>query len=206
VSILSSFPRGRHLDDTAIAELWCARATAGPPDGSLPEAAHIETCGTCRARYDAYVDWLSDARVDALGEADDIFTAERFGAQQAHILRRLETLERPARVIAFPRFPRSVTASRRGPHRWIAAAAAASFIVGLGAGELLDFRRTLRVATPADLAPVTHTARGGLQPINLSSDDMLLYDSEAVSAEPAVEALHALDALTPRLRDLDQAR
>ena len=45
------------------------------------------------------------SRDDALAEADDVFPAERLAAQQAQILRRLEALERPARVIAFPKLP-----------------------------------------------------------------------------------------------------
>jgi hypothetical protein len=222
VSILDSLGRRRHLDDIALAELWCSRVAAGtgspasldpiPDEASLTDAAHVDACGPCRARYDALADWLVDTRADAIAEADDVFPPERLATQQAQILRRLETLERPARVIAFPRPSQPMTVPRHGPQRWIAAGVAAGLIVGLGAGELLDFRRSMRIAAPAghltgqNVAPVGQTARGVLQPVSLSSDDMFLYDSEAASTSPRVEALQALDALTPRVRDVDQAR
>jgi hypothetical protein len=221
VFIRSSLNRPHHLDDDAIAALWSARAAAttdgeawteGPAtlDGVRDES-HLQGCVQCRARYDAFADWLSDARVEAIGEADDIFSADRLAAQQAQILRRLETLGRPARVIAFPRFSGSVAVDRRGPERWIAAAAAAGLIVGLGAGELLDIRRSMGGTasthlTGQVLSPVGQAARGALQPVVLSSDDAFLYDVDATSTSPRVEALQALDALTPRVRDVDQAR
>jgi hypothetical protein len=216
VSILSSLGRRRHLDDNAIAELWCARVAASesdpPTDASEADAAHVASCAQCRARYESLGEWLADTRADAIGEADELFPPERLGNQQAQILRRLEALERPARVIAFPRVSQPTAVSRRGPQRWIAAGAAAGLIVGLGFGELRDIRRSVRVAAPSNhlanqnLSPVSQTARGGVQTVSVSSDDMFLYDSEAASTSPSVEALQALDALTPRVRDLDQDR
>jgi hypothetical protein len=223
VSILSSLGRRRHLDDDAIAALWCDCGGADSDSPSLPaldhsngssrsDAAHVATCGQCRARYEALADWLEDTRDDAIGEADDLFPPERLASQQAQILRRLQALERPARVIAFPRFSQRATVSRRGPQRWVAAGLAAGLILGLGAGELLDLRRSMRITPPAgrvavqELAPISQAARGSVQPASSVSDDMFLYDAEAVSTSPRVEALQALDALTPRVRDVDQAR
>lgn len=212
MSILRSLGRRRHLhlNDDAIAGLWCERATA---DGTVaiagPDAGHLEACAPCRARYEAFADWLADARVDALGEAEEVFPADRLAMQQSQILRRLEALDRPARVIAFPRFSQPVTTIRRGPQRWIAAAAAAGLIVGLGAGQLLDVSRSLGGAARASRLADDRLAAGQsarVQPVSLESDDVLLYDAEAVGTSPRVEALQALDALTPRLLDLDQAR
>lgn len=214
--ILSPLPRRRHLDDDAIAALWSSRVAAsevssGPASASADEEAHLRSCAECRARYDAFADWLDDARAEAIDEADEIFSAERLAAQQTQILRRLETLERPGRVLAFPRFRHSGTSVRRGPQRWIAAAAVAGLIVGVGAGELLDFRRSMGGASAGHLGsqplPLGQSARGTLQPVAFSSEDLFLYDdSDAASTSPSVEALQALDALTPRVRDLDQAR
>lgn len=214
--ILSPLPRRRHLDDDAIAALWSSRVAAtevssGPPSASANEEAHLRSCAECRSRYDAFAGWLDDARAEAIDEADEIFSAERLGAQQTQILRRLETLERPGRVLAFPRFRHSGTSVRRGPQRWIAAAAVAGLIVGVGAGELLDFRRSMSGAAAGHLGsqplPLGQSARGTLQPVAFSSEDLFLYDdSDAASTTPSVEALQALDALTPRVRDLDQAR
>ncbi len=215
VSILSPLHTRRHLDDRAIAALWSARATGVAGDaldnGSTGDA-HVGECPQCRARYDAFAGWLSDNRAEAIAEAEAVFPAERLAVQHAQILRRLGALERPARVIAFPRFSQGAIAVRRGPQRWIAAAAAAGLIVGLGAGELRDFRRTMRRSAPAGylsgpLAPVTQTAVvGALQPVALTSDDAFLYESEEASTSSRVEPLHALDALTPLVRDMDRVR
>jgi len=212
VSILSPLLTRRHLDDRAIAALWSARTAGSPPGSRSTGDAHVGECTQCRARYDAFADWLADARADAIGEAEEVFPPERLAAQHAQILRRLEALDRPARVIAFPRFSQGTVAARRGPQRWIAAAAAAGLIVGLGAGELRDFRRTMRRGAPAGYlsgpprSPVTQTAVGALQPVVLTADDAFLYDSEEASTSSRVEALHALDALTPLVRDMDRGR
>jgi hypothetical protein len=204
VSLLSALGRPRHLDDTAFSELWAAAAAGGEVTASTPDADHLESCAACQARYEAFTDWLADARGDAIAAADEVFPAERLAVQHSQVLRRLEALERPARVIAFPKYARPVAATR-GPQRWIAAAAAAGLIVGLGAGELLDFRRSsrLRPLPTAETESVGQSARGAVQPISLNSDDALLYDADL---SPRVEALQALDAITPRPRDLEQPR
>ncbi len=72
---------------------------------------HLASCAQCRARYSAFTDWLDRIHDDAVGEADEAFPPERLAAQQAQVMRRLEALERPARVIAFPRFARPVTST-----------------------------------------------------------------------------------------------
>jgi hypothetical protein len=204
VSLLSALGRRRHLDDTAFSELWSATAVGGVATAAATDAEHLENCAACRARYDAFTDWLADARGDAIAAADEVFPAERLAAQQSQIMRRLEALERPARVIAFPKFAQPVATTRSGPQRWIAAAAAAGLIVGLGAGELLDFRRTPRLHPAlAEAKPVSPAAGGSVQPVSLNSDDALLYDA---NPSPRVEALQALDAITPRVLDLEQSR
>ncbi len=90
-----------------------------------------------------------------MGEAEEAFPAERLAAQQAQVMRRLEALERPARVIAFPRFARPVTSTQGHAQRWVAAAAAAGLVIGLAAGQFVDVRRMF---TPARIAP-TQTER-----------------------------------------------
>jgi hypothetical protein len=217
VSILSPLTRQRHLGDDAIAALWSARVAGatGEITDSAPasDEAHLLSCAQCQSRYEAFDGWLAGARAEAIDEANEIFSSERLAAQQAQILRRLESLERPGRVLAFPRFRQSAPVVRRGPQRWIAAAAVAGLIVGLGAGELLDFRRSLhRGATASRLGgpavpALGQSARGTLQSAGLNLDEAVLFDdSDAASTSPSVEALQALDALTPRVRDLDQAR
>ncbi len=67
--------------------------------------------------------------------ADAVFPPEQLAAQQAQILRRLEQLDEPARVISFPRFGRRVHDSGAGGRRvavsWVAVAAAAGLVVGV---------------------------------------------------------------------------
>ncbi len=208
MSILDALGRQQHLDDNALADVWSTRL-AGDAIGVHAADAHLGACGACQARYDALTDWLDGLRADAVDEADALFPPDRLAAQQAQIFRRLEALERPARVIAFPRFSQPTAVVRRGPQRWIAAAAAAGLIVGLGAGELLDFHRSVSTTAathPAVEAPIAQSARGGIQPVSFTFDDSLLYDNEAAITAPRVEALQALDALTPRVRDVDVER
>jgi hypothetical protein len=214
VSILDRLARAaniRHLSDDAIAELW-TQQLAGMDQISSEnlDAVHLADCAQCRARFDDLSAWLTGLRDEANAEADDAFPPERLAIQQAQILRRLEALDRPARVIAFPRFAQPTVAVRRGPQRWVAAGLAAGVIVGLAAGQLLDVSRAIqRRQTQQPSAPTVarlSQGQGSVQPISASADDAFLYDVEAASTAPGVEALQALDALTPRVRDVDQAR
>jgi hypothetical protein len=202
VSILDRIV-SRHLDDSALARIWSESSTG---DGKIQDA-HLAECAQCRARFAAFENWLSDLHDVGVGEANDAFPPERLASQQAHILRRLEALERPARVIAFPRFGRPAAVSHGAPQRWIAAAAAAGLIVGLAAGQLLDLRRSLGRSVTVheiDVAQTDARNRNRVQPMAaamLASDDsILLYD---ISTAPSIPELQPLDAITPRMRDTD---
>jgi hypothetical protein len=206
VSILNRLSLRRHLDDAALAAIWTERAAPG--GGGSAEAAHLDACVDCRARYAAFAAWLDDLRFEARAEADQAFPPDRLALQQLQITRRLEALERPARVIPFPRFARPIASEHSGPRRWIAVAAAAGLIVGLGVGQMLDLRHTLgRTATFSEpgsrtIARNTPAEGPGLQPVSLSSDESLMSEAEA----SLPRGLEALDALTPRARDYDQPR
>ena len=185
-------------------EVWAA-AQAELNAGSHP---HIASCAPCRSRYAALTAWADGLRADAFAEADEIFTPERLAAQQGQIFRRLEAMERPARVIAFPRFGRPVTSNRSNAQRWIGAAAAAGLFVGLAAGQIMDLRwPTGRgAADPGPIAQTSQSARttGGVTPVSVSlSDEELFYNPDARSS---ASPLDAIDAITPRTRDLDLPR
>jgi hypothetical protein len=187
-----------HLSARELADLW-------PHGGSHP---HVTGCGACRAEYDALAQVFLAAR-DASDEADEHFTPERLAAQQAHILRRLENAERPARVLPFPLSSRPFPNARTGARRWIAAAAAAGLLTGIIAGRALEF------GNPWRTRPATQTqtlASRGRPPVLSSTptagvnDERLLGEIEAALVEPRVDELRALDALTPRAREASLGR
>ena len=137
MSLLNRLRLSAHLDDAALAAIWT--------DGR-PSHPHLSNCAACRTRFAEFSAWLENMRVDTTTEADEHFSAERLVAQQAQIFRRLEAAERPARVIAFPKYTQPLTSRTSHASRWIAAAAAAGLIVGVGVGQLMDLRHSLTVA------------------------------------------------------------
>jgi len=212
VSILNRLIPNRHLDDAALAEIWTASAASGDP----ASAPHIDGCPECRRRYDELVMWLEGLRTEAIDDAEAAFPADRLAAQQAQILRRIEAAGRPARVIAFPKFTRPLSARPSMAHRWVTAAAAAGLVMGVALGQWLDLSHRFRgqpnreaevaVTAPA-AAPqpemAIQTARTGT-----ISDEALLSELDAsLAMHPAVEPLRAIDTITPRSRDFfDQSR
>ncbi len=198
MSILNRLRLTAHLDDTELAALW----TDAWANGVRRRHAHLESCPTCRARFSDLSSWLETLRLDARTEADENFSPERLAAQHAQISRRLEAAERPARVIAFPRFAQPLTSRTSHASRWIAAAAAAGLIVGVGVGQLMDLRHSLspQPTTQARVAP----ARGlepRMQPISVARDEAFLSELDATLSRPAVPELRAIDAFTPRAGD-----
>ena len=112
MSLLNRLGLNRHVTDADLVALWtdnrlgeCPRNAAG---------THVRECAACRTRLASLSSWLDGLRNDARQEADDAFPRERLAAQQAQILRRLEAMDRPARVLVFPRFARAI---RRRPRR-----------------------------------------------------------------------------------------
>jgi hypothetical protein len=192
----------QHLDDDVFAELWTNAMAEDAPVAAHP---HLQECAECRLRFASFSSWLQELRADALAEAAGAIPVERLAAQQAQILRRLETAERPARVIAFPKHPVEATRPASG-RRWIAGAAAAAFIAGLGLGQMLNLRELSSAPStfPADRiadargasprVPEVVPARATL------TDDEYLAELEEAST-PRYEALRAYDAFTPRAAD-----
>jgi hypothetical protein len=199
---------GRHLDDASLAAIWTSMTAAGASVTAGASDPHLASCGECRVRYDAFASWMEEIRTDARLEADEIFTPERLAAQQAVITRRLEAAERPARVIAFPKFSSSTTGRSAPVRRWIAAAAAAGLLVGLGLGQIMDLRhfgdrRTFPGARTVQQPRVDATARA--VPANAGgNEEVLLLELEA-AATPQYEALRAYETLTPRAADFLQS-
>lgn len=196
----------RHLDDDDLAEIWSRAAS----EGRAATHPHLTTCAHCRVRYSAFSGWLDDLRHEAHAEADDVFPPERLAAQQAAIFRRLEALERPARVIAFPRQTRPVTGSQPFARRWIAASAAAGLVIGLATGMILDLRHALEgpsQTTRTAEGPQSTSVRQGTQPVSLSVDEILFYEDDVDGGALGARYMPVLDQLIPRARDeFDQNR
>jgi hypothetical protein len=197
-----------HLGDAAFAEIWSERLTIGDAAINRPAERHLQACGECRSRFAAFTTWMEGLRMDALAEADEAFGAERLGAQQAQVFRRLEALEHPARVITFPS-ARPIAAQQSQGRRWVAAAAAAGLVVGLGLGQMLDFGTTpIREAesTGRQVAQnlPAEPPRMAVQPASYGSDEAFLDHPDLAPSQVRVpESLQYLNAITPGARDSD---
>ena len=197
-----------HLEDDAFAQVWTDRQTLGDTESKQPAERHLQACAECRARYATFTGWLESLRTDARAEADEVFTAERLAAQQAQITRRLEMLEHPARVIAFPRFAQPVSTHRPPRRRWVAASAAAGLFVGVALGQVFEFGVSMPSRQPRTeqvmalgVPPADSTVPVSISPI---SDEAFLYDMEFLPSQIRVpESLQYLNAITPSARDYD---
>jgi hypothetical protein len=196
VSLLERLGRG-HLSDRHVARLW----TSGD------RHPHLEGCDACRARYDAFDAWVTGIGGELRAEADAAMPLERYTAQQAQIARRLEILDRPGRVIAFPKAARAVINGHSHVRRWVTAAAAAGLLAGVGLGSivpgLFDGNGGMRHdPLPPRFASVQSSAARmkTIKPKSLSVEDAdFLSDS---FGEPRVSDLRAIDDLTPHIRDM----
>ncbi len=200
MSIINRLRLSAHLDEAALVSLWTDGTLGGVPVAH----PHLERCAVCRNRFGELAGWLDTMRLDAVAEADEHFSAERLAAQNAQIFRRLEAAERPARVIAFPTFTAPLTSRSSHASRWIAAAAAAGLIVGVGVGQLMDLRHSLTPRTPADVRLTATAPPVGAATVPLprpgGREELFLSELDA-SISRAPKELRALDAFTPRAGD-----
>lgn len=181
--------RQGHLSEDAL--------TQAVLNGERP--AHLEQCDECSRRAREVGLWLNDLRAEALAAADEAFPPERLALQQSQIMRRLEQLDAPPRVIAFPAqavgAPRTDTGRRVAP-AWVGVAAAAGLAIGLVGGQFsarMAPAAAINPPTPAqtqqaDPAPST----AAMQPVNAS---LLDYDLE----RHIPDSLLIFDQATPAL-------
>jgi hypothetical protein len=180
--------RAGHLSDRALVGVCMT--------GERP--AHMDRCDICAERAIALGRWLDDVR--ALGEADidAVFPAERLAAQQGQIMRRLEQLDQPARVIAFPRHLRldGQTDQRyRVAPAWVAVAAAAGLVLGVIGGQV-----SARFSSVPP--PKTVTAQVGTAATATGVDAAHVAEMNRIDQESAdrqyLGDLSRLDSITPR--------
>ncbi len=187
----------RHISDDRLIEICVSGAAASA------EQSHVAGCPACEQRQASIVQILGELDVVATLEADVAFPADRLERQQARILQRIDQDGRPGRLIAFPAAPQT-TILRSRPHvRWAAAAAAAAFVMGMVAGQLVhDFspaeERTSQqiVADDSEAVPLRAVST------TFSEDEFLGQIELAAHNGPA--ALRPLDAMTPRAWDIDR--
>ena len=212
-----------HLNDDRLLE--CYLGERGIEPVNFRAAEHLDECARCRDRYTALVETMDDVRVNAQLETDAVFTPDRLDTQRQSIARRLASVSHAARVLAFPSQTQtsSSTGMRFAP-RWLAAAAAAGLVVGVGVGVFFDarargFRPTVATAMPIAAPAPGQTPAAATQPLAApksetpvpttvsdpdASDDDAAFMAELQMAfeRPGARELMALDATTPRVRDI----
>ena len=174
--------RQGHLSEQALVD-----ALTG---GDRP--AHLDRCDICAERAVDMARWMDAAREDAHGAAEAVFTSERLAAQQAQILRRLEQIDSPARVISFPaasRSERGELPGRRVGVSWVGVAAAAGLVIGIVGGQM-----SARLMQPPP-APVA-SAVLNIEPVSTPIDSQFLEQSYD---QLNIAELKALDDATPKL-------
>lgn len=182
--IADTFFRGGHVSDDVLAEAWYS--------GARP--AHLDQCDACAERALDMARFLEQTKQLGVESADAVFTPERLAAQQSQILSRLEQLDRPSRLLSFPRATATApTGESQLPTRqqhigaWIAVAAAC-LALGVIGGRLSVWEPSVPVqsAQTRPAGPVTTTAPGPV------ADQ---YPGEI--DQPQLNSLSALETLTP---------
>jgi hypothetical protein len=186
--------RGGHLSERAL--------VATVMTGERP--VHFDRCDICAERAVELGRWLDQVREIGLEAADGVFTPEQLAAQQAHIMRRLEQLDQPARVIAFPSQSRlqREAGGRRVAAAWLAVAAAAGLALGVLGTHVTGWlthsnsasaQATIQQPAAATAAVPTPT----IQPAPSRSTDAPLLKLE-LDGTPS-RSLDAMDEMTPSL-------
>lgn len=181
----------RHISDRELIE-----GLLDAPPLDVPAEQDVAACPDCATRHAALTDLLKDVSERMTAEADAHFPAERLERQRARILDRVVVDDRPGRILAFPAATTSsgIASRSRPASRWIAAAAAAAFIVGAAAGHLvhdIGGAGSVPVAVQhASAPPATITHASSL------SDEELLSEVDAAIDRRGPLALGVLDSIT----------
>jgi len=183
-----------HLSDESLIELH-ALLLSGERGVAARYQRHVRQCPSCRERLEGLRDACADLRRDVQASVDARITPARLDRQLDIITRRLEGTS--GRVLPFP-----TAAPRPAPapslRRWVAAAAAAGLIIGLGAGRLIgpggEPVASWRAAT---VGPGQHTRSG----VQQETDEQMLVEIDAALTRSRTKEFRALDELTPRVAE-----
>jgi hypothetical protein len=192
------FRRG-HLSERALVDICMT--------GERP--AHLDRCEICAERALTLGRWLDDLRTMGLDEAEAAFPPERLAFQQSQILRKLEQIDRPKRVIAFPGYAQSAEDDRlpmagRGIRpAWVGVAAAAGLALGVLGGQFSSALTGQRVAAPRQIEQPAPSPAALPVEVPATVDRFTPLDLDEYD-RPQIAAAEYLDAYTPHaLPDTD---
>jgi len=183
------FRRG-HLSEGALVD---AVLTGNRP-------VHVDRCDLCARRALDLGRWLDEVRALATEAADAAFPPERLALQQAQVMRRIEMMDQPSRVIAFPsqyRLDPPAQARRVSP-AWVGVAAAAGLVLGVIGGQMTARLSAPEPATAAQRTPIEAPGPAQQNPSILDFD----LENTSLRGTPA----GVLDEMTPRAFDLVAVR
>jgi hypothetical protein len=192
VRLADAILRQGHLSEQALIEVCMT--------GERP--AHLDRCDICAERAVELGRWLDDVRTTGMEDADAAFPAERLAAQEAQILRRLEQIDRPARVLSFPaqsRYDRMDMAPTGIRPAWVGVAAAAGLVLGLLGGQI-----SARLSTAQNVPPSRPSEQVQQAPATVSvtpsaaSEDLPLLPLDATD-RTRISSVSAIDAFTPHI-------
>ena len=196
----------RHLDDNVLIHRYLAdRGLAALDATDEAPLRHLAHCSACEARYQALRATFDETRDAAVADAEAACTADRMERQRERILRRVDAMQSGPRVLPFPAAGQNGHAAQqpRVLRRWVAAAAVAGLLVGLGTGRMV-FDGGDRTAADASrqIAPASAPATGRVPTLRAlhvepgQSDEEFLSEIEMATAAPRTRELRAIYAIT----------
>ena len=183
-----------HLSDESLVELH-ALLLSGEQAVAARYLKHIKQCDDCAGRFDSLREDAAALRRDVTASAEALITPARLDRQFDVIMRRLEG--HSGRIIRFPYAVRR-EAPAQPLRRWLAMAAAAGLLVGIGAGRLMGPVKN----DPAALWRAhTEAVRPAPSMIAQETDEEMLVEIDAAIARSRSKEFRVLDRLTPRTSD-----
>jgi hypothetical protein len=197
----------KHVREHVLADAAIQLMNGESPMLTPSVQTHLERCDRCAARLDELRAIMSTEREDAVADADAAFPESRLRAQRTSILARLEQARAGSRVLHFPTFPATrswMTRRDRPAMRWLAGAAAAGLLIGLGAGQAaftghqLRFHSTATPAASGSSAPARWISSGAtdaphIERLTPASEEVFLSDMELVLNKRRNAVQRALD-------------
>ena len=210
-----------HLADDELLELLIPSSPSSPssidtqptqPNEARDHLKQCDLCGNRSIKLQTFLNGLGETNETSLDQA---FPVGRLATQRERIMRRLRRSvqpARPGRVLSFPALARPAFAGIHRARHWLAAAAVAGLVVGIGAGQFLHIHPepavTMEEASLAgvETAPAIRVQQQPSTPSftdpAVGSEDAFLDELEMMLSSPQVPVLSPLDEITPRIREV----